>query len=319
MLGSGSSGAGGSAFINGGRTGVIKGYSDVGGGTATKKSKKSGKVDETKADRIDRDDPSNAMLVEIVDERSKKKDNDVLCPPGHSPGVRYVEGDAFRTDKAGRTVPPTFSDVDQGNLGDSWLLASLAAVAYTSPQHLLKRCDKSKNSDGEFGVRLGKIEILVSPEFSAEGYADPIPSGMTDTLWVALFEKAFAKREGNSYAALEIGNPSRALELLTGKPSVRMSIHTATDLDRLTARIAEGRRDGRAMVLATRESGVSSPMHPEHLYAVLDLYEKAGERMVKVYNPWGTKGGTRSIESVIHEVKLDDVRANCGALYVSGG
>jgi len=319
MLGGGSSGAGGSAFINGGRTGVIKGYSDVGGGAAAKKAKKSGQVDESKADRIDRDDPSNAMLVEIVDERGKKKDNDVLCPPGHSPGVRYVEGDAFRTDKAGRTMPPTFSDVDQGNLGDSWLLASLAAVSFTAPQHLLKRCDKVKNSDGEFGVRLGKIEILVSPEFSSEGYADPIPNGLENTLWVALFEKAFAKREGNSYGALEIGNPSRALELLTGKPSVRMSIHTATDLAKLGTRIADGRKDGRAMVLATRESGVSSPLHPEHVYAVLDLYDKAGERMVKVYNPWGTKGGTRTIESVIHEVKLDDIRANCGALYVSGG
>jgi|SRR5687767_3776233 len=319
MLGGGSGGAGGSAFINGGRTGTIKGYSDVGGGTAAKKAKKSGQVDETKADRIDRDDPSNAMLVEIVDERGRKKDNDVLCPPGHSPGVRYVEGDAFRTDKAGRTMPPTFSDVDQGNLGDSWLLASLAAVAYTSPQHLLKRCDKTKNSDGEFGVRLGKIEIFVSPEFSAEGYADPIPNGLENALWVALFEKAFAKREGNSYGALEIGNPSRALELLTGKPSSRTSIHTATDLGKLAARIAEGRKDGRAMVLATRESGVSSPMHPEHVYAVLDLYEKGGERMVKVYNPWGTKGGTRAIENVIHEVKLDDIRANCGALFVSGG
>ncbi len=159
----------------------------------------------------------------------------------------------------------------------------------------------------------------MSPEFSAEGYADPIPNAQTDTLWVALFEKAFAKREGNSYGALEIGNPSRALELLTGKPSVRMSIHAATDIDRLASRIVEGRRDSCAMVLATRESGVSTPMHPEHSYAVLDLYEKAGERMVKVYNPWGTKGGTRSLENMIHEVKLDDVRANCAALFVSGG
>src|SRR5262252_3792433 len=105
MLGNGGSGGAGGI---GGRTGVIQGYTGVGKGAAAKKAKQSGAVDEAKADRIDRDDPSNGMLVEIVDERGKKKDNDVLCPPGHSPGVRYVEGDAFRTDKAGRTMPPTF-------------------------------------------------------------------------------------------------------------------------------------------------------------------------------------------------------------------
>jgi calpain family cysteine protease len=316
MLGNGGSGGAGGI---GGRTGVIQGYTGVGKGAAAKKAKQSGAVDEAKADRIDRDDPSNGMLVEIVDDRGKKKENDVLCPPGHSPGVRYVEGDAFRTDKAGRTMPPTFSEVDQGNLGDSWLLASLAAIAHAAPQHLLKRCDKTKNSDGEFGVRLGKIEIPVSPEFSAEGYADPIPNGQTDTLWVALFEKAFAKREGNSYAALEIGNPSRALELLTGRPSIRMSISMVTELDRISTRISDARKDGCAMVLITRESGVSSPMHPEHVYAVLDMYEKSGEKIVKVYNPWGTKGGSRAVDNVIHEVKLDDLRTNCAALVVSGG
>jgi hypothetical protein len=302
-------------LVNAGRTGVVKGYADV-GGAGGKKSAKTGKIDEGNVDRIDRDDPSNKMLVEIVGEREgRKKDSDVAAPSGHSTGVRWVDGDAFRTDSKGRTIAPTFGDVDQGNLGDSWLLASLAAVAHAGPQHLLKRCDKTKNERGEFGVRLGKLEILVTPDFSAEGYADPLPNTQTDTLWVALFEKAFAKREGNSYAALEVGNPSRALELLTGRPSVRTSIQNGTELGRLSKLISEGRRDGRAMVLTTRESGVSSPMQPEHAYAVLEIHEG----IVKVYNPWGTKGGTRSIDSVIHDVKIDDLRANCAALFVSGG
>jgi hypothetical protein len=316
MLGNGGSGGAGGI---GGRTGIIQGYSGVGGGAATKKAKKGGSVEEAKADRIDRDDPSNAMLVEIVDEHSRKKGDSVLCPSGHSPSVIWVDGDAFRTDKAGLTVPPTFSDVDQGNLSDSWLLASLAAVARSSPQHLLKRCDQKRSPEGEFTVRLGKVDIFVTPEFSSEGYADPMPNSQTDTLWVALFEKAFAKREGNSYAAIEIGTPSIALQLLTGRPTVRSSIHPGTELDRLWAKMTDAKKDGRAMVLTTRESGVSSPMHPEHAYALLDLYEKGNERLLKLYNPWGTKGGTRGIETVIHEVKLDDVRANCASLFVSGG
>lgn len=322
-MGNGSSGAGG---LVGGRTGVIQGYTGTSGAAGAKAKGKTGKagqagqVDEAKVDRIDRDDESNnQMLVEIIDERKEKREGDVLCPPGHSPGVRWVDGDAFRCDKNGRTIAPTFGDVDQGNLGDSWLMATLASVAHACPKHLLERCDKSRDSNDEFGVRLGKLEVRIRPEFSSEGYADPLPSGQTDTLWVALFEKAFAKRSANSYANLELGNPARALELLTGKPSYRMSIHNGTSLEALTMRLDEGKRDSRAMVLTTRESGVSSPLHPEHAYAIIGVHDVAGSRCVKVYNPWGTKGGTRSIESVIYEVKLDDVRSNGASLFVSGG
>lgn len=315
MLGNGSKGAG--SLVNHGRTGVIQGYSGASGATA-KKSKK-GQVDEGNVDRIDRDGQGNQMLVELIDPREERRQGDVLCPAGHSPGVRWVDGDAFRTDAKGRTVPPAFADVDQGNLGDSWLMASLAAVAHSGPQHLLKRCDKVRGDDDQFRVRLGSFDMYVSPEFSAEGYADPLPNGMANTLWVALFEKAFAKRAGNSYANLEIGNPNRALEMLTGKPSRRTSIHAGTSLSKLVGVAREAKKAGRAMVLVTRESGVSSPLHPEHAYAVLDVYEKGSEWIAKVYNPWGTNGGKRSVESIIYEVKLDDVRANCAMLCVSGG
>jgi hypothetical protein len=129
-------------------------------------------------------------------------------------GVSRVKLSALT--RGGRTVPPTFGDVDQGNLSDAWLMACFAAVAHAQPAQIMKRIDRL--DDGAFQVRVGKHTLFrITPEFSGEGYADPMPNGQEDTMWCALLEKAWAKREAGAYTLLEVGNPSRALEDLSGE------------------------------------------------------------------------------------------------------
>jgi len=242
---------------------------------------------------------------------------DPALPANATPGTTRVEGNAFRTDARGNVIPPAYTDVDQGGLGDCWLLAASAAVAHRDPEHIQGRI--TKNTDGSFNVRLGSDTQRVEPTFPNAGYADPTPNGQQNTLWPALVEKAYAQREGNSYARLEGGNPGRAMEALTGQPSRRTTITASSDLDRLWGTLRDGVTGDHPMVLSTPPGTVAAPLHENHAYAVLDAYERDGQRYVRVYNPWGTNDNSRTADAMTHELRLEDVRANFTMLDVNGG
>jgi hypothetical protein len=227
------------------------------------------------------------------------------------------EGDAFRTGPDGQPVPPAVGDVDQGNLGDCWLMAASAAVANTDPEYIQDRI--SRNEDGSFDVRLGEQTQRVQPTFPDAGYADPTPGGQSDTLWPALVEKAYAQQEGNSYENLDGGNPGRALEALTGQPTTRTSLSEGSDPDEVWGTLRDGIDGDHPMVADTRDSGTAEPLHDNHAYAVLDAYERDGQRYVQVYNPWGVNDGARGVDDMTTEVPLEDFLKNFGNLYVSGG
>lgn len=232
-------------------------------------------------------------------------------------GFTRVEGDAFRTDAAGNTVPPSYTDVDQGNLGDCWLMAASAAVAHTDPEYITNRV--SENADGSFDVRLGDNTETVQPTFPDAGYADPTPNNRNDAMWPALVEKAYAQQEGNSYEALDGGNAGRALEALTGQPTTRTAVSPTSDTDDLYNTLRAGVDGDHPMVVSTRDEGVSEPFHGDHAYAVLGAYERDGQQYVQVYNPWGTNDGARDAAAVTHEMTIEDFRANFENIYVSGG
>lgn len=312
----GGSGAGGGSPLHGRTMVGIRGLTTITPATTKKTQKKKGVDADGKVDKVVREE-ERGNLFDYTDPEDEAEKDQITQPAGHGLGLRTFPDEAFRIDAQGRQLPPTYGDVDQGNLADAWLMASAAAVAHVQPAQLLKRI--TRHDDKHWLVKLGTEDhVVVSAEFSNEGYADPTPNGQRNTLWVALLEKAFAMREASSYAHLEAGNPARALEALTGKRSTRMSLSERTSLDRMFERMKEAKRGNAAMVLHTREVGVAQPLHVEHCYAVLDVYEKDSKRFVKVYNPWGTNGGQKKIETLIHDVALEGVRADCDALFVAG-
>jgi hypothetical protein len=253
-------------------------------------------ADKAKLDRVERDEERRSRLFEVYEE--EQEEAGLAQPPGHGETLRLWPGEAFRTDAQGRPLPPVFGDVDQGNLGDAWLMASCAAVAHRLPDALRERV--RRRDEKSFRVLLGKEEVVVTPDFPSEGYAEPNPNGQADTLWVALIEKAFALYEAASYANLETGSPGRALELLTGRRAARLSVSEHLDPARVMARLVAAK--GSPMVMRTREAGVVAPLIADHAYAVLEV--EAARGLCRLYNPWGTASGTRPLESAIHEVPL---------------
>src|SRR5262245_42733537 len=132
------------------------------------KKKKSGGDSDGKLDRVERHEGQSALFEYETPEEEEAPE---------LPAEIAIVGDAFRG-------APVFSDVDQGNLGDAWLLASFAAVAHAEPQALTRAIEK--HDEKTWMVRVGKDAIVVGADFPSEGYADPLPNNQKDTLWVAL-------------------------------------------------------------------------------------------------------------------------------------
>jgi Ca2+-binding RTX toxin-like protein len=110
---------------------------------------------------------------------------------------------------------PTIDDVDQGAVGDCWLLAPLGSMA-NDHQYAIRRM-VADFGDGTYGVALGNNFYRVDadlPTWSPLSWDQPFAGlGHDGSLWVAIIEKAYAFHRfgANTYASLSGGNPADAM------------------------------------------------------------------------------------------------------------
>jgi hypothetical protein len=204
----------------------------------------------------------------------------------HDPIYANATGTLF-----GTSGQPSFTDVRQGDLGDCWLLASLAEVAYRDPQAIVQMF----TPDGtalEYGVEanLYKVrlydskgvahsvvvdtELPVNTDANSPAYADRVENGV---LWVALAEKAYAQANGagfvttehvgmDRYGALNGGDPAWALEAITGNPPPTPSTLTPSN-------IVSDWTKGQLVVLSTsdaaRNTDIVGDAQGTHAYALI--------------------------------------------------
>jgi Calpain family cysteine protease/Ricin-type beta-trefoil lectin domain-like len=198
---------------------------------------------------------------------------------------------------------PSYLDVEQGQVGDCWLLASLAEVAARDPQDIrnMFTYDGTTVDNGAtvglYTVRFfsnggSAVYVQVDTELPSGGeYYDHVDNALgTQALWVALAEKAYAVANGqgyvtssnenqDSYGALNNGWPSWALHAITGKPAGDYSINSAN--------LASDWNAGDLIVLCT-SNPPSSHIVGEHCYAVVGYNASAGDPF-EIFNPWGTQ------------------------------
>jgi hypothetical protein len=193
---------------------------------------------------------------------------------------------------------PVFTDVNQGGVGDCWLLSSLAEAAARQPGLLNNMFiyDGTNVINGQtvgvwtvgFFTSGSAHYVTVDGELpSGGGYYDHPANGV---MWVALAEKAYAEANGaglvttgnlnsNSYAALDNGWPSWALTAITGQ--------TASDYALDPAGAVTAYQAGDLVVLATGSNPASPYIVPHHAYALI-AYNSSWNLPFEVYNPWGT-------------------------------
>ena len=194
---------------------------------------------------------------------------------------------------------PTFDDIEQGALGDCYLLAGLAAIAVHSPEPIENMF--IVNGDGTYTVRFFNgstpYYVTVDTQLPVDAGGRLIYAGVGklhndpgNELWVSLAEKAYAQfaESGwldtgglsvNSYSAINAGWPADAMTQVTGKTTIDL-----LQLDR-PSDVVKSFASGRAVTFITLTVPVSLDVIENHVYALIDY--NAQTREFVLFNPWG--------------------------------
>lgn len=223
---------------------------------------------------------------------------------------------------------PSYLDVQQGAVGDCWLLASLAEVAARDSADIQNmftyQGTGTDNGDtvGIYDVRIydtsgAAHEITVDTELPGGGeYYDQVNNGV---LWVALAEKAYTEANGkgwvetqytgqDSYDALDGGYPSWALQAITGKSASDFAINPAD--------AAAAWKSGKLVVLCTTPSTSNQYIVGDHAYAMVG-YNASSNTPFTMYNPWGTDANGDGWYPGLYEGHLVYGQFNASAATIS--
>jgi Ca2+-binding RTX toxin-like protein len=190
-------------------------------------------------------------------------------------------------------------DINQGQMGDCFLLSSIGEIALFHPSAIMNMI--SVNADGTetvtlyldawgrlptFGTTSFKpVAITVSNDFASyavnNGATQDVCNGQKE-IWVQVVENAVATLNGGYSAIANGGNPMIAMEELVGQPTTWMS-PTSLTLQGLQSYIAAGN----LIVMDTRSSGLSYGLVGSHAYMFESLTMVGGTAMIQLGNPWG--------------------------------
>lgn len=222
---------------------------------------------------------------------------------------------------------PRASDVRQGELGDCWLMGSLAAIAHSQPW-LIQRMVRD-NMDGTYTVKFAAGNQEVAAEYStALNIDDGSIHKTTDAEWLSyatarsngaqwpiVIEKAYAQMVGG-YQNMDGGSPFNALRSLLGGDWIQVwgaednklvldatspyaddgyaqSILESTPekIHASVLKAVKSVRKGDIASVSINVGGSDGVVGP-HAFAMLGpAWENAkGQTLIKVYNPWGVDG-----------------------------
>ncbi|KAK7197736.1 cysteine peptidase, Clan CA, family C2 [Novymonas esmeraldas] len=205
--------------------------------------------------------------------------------------------------------------VDAGDLGDSWVMCSVASVS-EDPARLMgmfrhpesKAAAQREHAVGAYRVTFNKNgwwrSVLVDSYLPVSGGKPKYAKSATDPaeLWPAILEKAYAKLHG-SYARICSGDPLHALQDMTGFSTMRFddSLTDEKSSNHLFSDLARGLAAGYTVICSTpgrgpndkdqelNESYARVGLVTGHAYTILEAkhIENKGLRIVKVRNAWG--------------------------------
>jgi hypothetical protein len=191
----------------------------------------------------------------------------------------------------------SMNDPIQGQLGDCYLISSLAAVALKHPE-LLEKGVKT-NRDGSYTVTLytrpdltrpaQPVQVNVDAQFPEKnGNFEYISAREKKELWPQIYEKAYAQLKG-SYGNIEGGMGANALTALTGaNPSFFAVSSDTMKPDDVWHKLDAATQGGGCVVADSKSFGSDVPgMISDHTYTVVGTSEENGQKFVTVRNPWG--------------------------------
>jgi hypothetical protein len=192
---------------------------------------------------------------------------------------------SFANDPLFASNGPTMSDVNQGDLGDCYLLSTLSSVVKTDSA-LIKK-DIVADGNGIFTVTFAKttkVNVTADLPVFADGQLAYAKLGNQNSLWVAIYEKAYAvyaNAKTPSYNTINGGWMSSTFSALGLKSQTIVTVTTAS---KLATTLAADLKAHDFTTLATKSTLPSgSPLVAGHAYDVVS----ATSTTVTLRNPWG--------------------------------
>jgi hypothetical protein len=209
---------------------------------------------------------------------------------------------------------PDIEDIQQGVLGDCYLLSTLGAAAKMNPdwirQSVVDLGDRTyavrfvDEDGGEWYVRVDAQLPVNRPE---DGDYEPAYAalGPKETLWVPIIEKAFAYFrdpentpdggvDNTSYHNLDKGWLDEPMIAVGGVDveATDPDNFPYNDADELLAWIDSELSDGRCVAISTRREP-ADVLVKSHAYTMMGVVEgQDGTWYLKLRNPWGTDGNS---------------------------
>ncbi len=235
---------------------------------------------------------------------------------------------------------PAVSDINQGFLGDCYLLASMADVAQDQPA-LLKSLitNNGNNTYGvEFYINSKSVYVTVDNEFPYKTGTSSFVANTSPDLWSCLIEKAYVQlnadpgylnhTSGDAWKLIENGGGDPITQL-TGKSysTYNSQGYTLTNWAALKNTIVSAIQSGQEVDLGSFGStyngntklfigGVDAQGNLEgHMYSALGYDSKTGEFIIR--NPWGAESGQNWATEF--EATMSDFYNVRGELFVANG
>ena len=201
-------------------------------------------------------------------------------------------------------------DIDQGSLGDCYLLSALACLSEFEP---LVHAVFDESQDYDYGIyratvcKNGWWQCITMDSYLPSGGGGPCFAKNREEpneLWVALLEKAYAKIHG-SYGAIRAGSGGQALADLTGcpyrlydkddmKPALFKDLLFNDENDYIqmlgtpgqdTSDYAGGAKSGDAASMSKKYENVG--LACGHAYSLITVKDFKGNKLCMIRNPWG--------------------------------
>ncbi|HVL12430.1 MAG TPA: C2 family cysteine protease [Gemmata sp.] len=192
---------------------------------------------------------------------------------------------------------PRLGDIDQGGLGDCWLLAGLGAIALDSPTAI--RQNVVDFGDGTYGVRLGNNFYRVDGDLPATSSTSTNPAyaglGAEGSLWAAIVEKAYAhyRTGANSYASLEGGWSVEVNQAFGASSTTNNTISSYSSATALGNAMYNAWLGYNAVTIGfTSIPSGNVGLIDDHMYTVVSFTRNAAGNVthVTLRNPWGWDG-----------------------------
>ncbi|MBV8663199.1 MAG: hypothetical protein JO107_08860, partial [Hyphomicrobiales bacterium] len=207
----------------------------------------------------------------------------------------------------GPSGSPQYLDVNQGDLGDCYFLASLGETALQDPSAIESMI--SDNGNGTYAVRFyvdGQPDyVTVNDQLPVMGGGRTWHNGSNldfangSTSWAPLVEKAYAELNeqttasqeashltGDFYVLIDGGWPTTALPQITDQPVNSYALNANTSSASLRSTLATLDSDfsaGEELVITTPSNSTGNLVH-DHVFEVTGVNVAAGT--ISLQNPW---------------------------------